>query len=182
MFKFKSKVFIGCAAIFLAASSAQASGFYDIKMKNHMGKNLDFAKFRGKPVLIVNIASSCGFTPQLGDMAIVHEQYKERGLQVVAVPSNSFNQEALDSLKAGEFCETRYKSKYIVTEKVDVTGPKKSELYKFLVANAPTDKGKDVSWNFGKFLVDKNGNVVARLSPEVKPTANELTTLIEKYL
>jgi glutathione peroxidase len=170
-------------ATFLSVSSYSLAGsFYDIKMKDFRGKELDFSKFKGKSVLLVNIASGCGYTPQLGDMASLHEKYKDKGFLIVAVPSNSFNQEKLDSVKVGEFCELKYKSKYLVTEKSEVIGDKKIELFQFLVANAPSDKGKDVSWNFNKFLVSKNGTVLARFPSDVSPTSKEITEWIEKSL
>jgi glutathione peroxidase len=166
----------------LGSGFSFAGNFYDIKMKDFRGKDLDFSKFKNQSVLIVNIASGCGYTPQLGDMATLHEQYKTKGLAVVAVPSNSFNQEKLDSVKVGEFCELKYKSKYLVTEKSEVIGDKKIELYKFLVGSSPSEKGKDVSWNFNKFLVDKKGSVIGRFSSDVSPTSKEVTDLIEKSL
>ena len=172
-----------CLVGLLSISSFSFGGsFYDIKMKDFRGKTLDFSAFRDKLVLVVNIASGCGYTPQLGDLVALHEKYKDKGLVIVAVPSNSFNQEKLDSLKVGEFCELKYKSKYLVTEKSDVIGGSKVELYKFLVTNAPSDKGKDVSWNFHKFLVSKKGDVLARFPSEPAPMSKEITDVIEKNL
>jgi len=151
-------------------------------MKDFRGKELDFSAFRDKLVLVVNIASGCGYTPQLGDLVALHEKYRAKGLVIVAVPSNSFHQEKLESLKVGEFCELKYKSKYLVTEKSDVIGDNKVELYKFLVAHAPSDKDKDVSWNFHKFLVSKKGEVLARFPSEPAPMSKEITDVIEKNL
>jgi len=178
----KSIVKLFFAVLYFVSSYSWAGTFYTIKMKDYRGNELDFSKFKDAPVLVVNIASGCGYTPQLGELATLHQKYKERGLVIVAVPSNSFNQEKLDSIKVGEFCELKYKSKYLVTEKSEVIGNKKIELYQFLVANAPSEKGKDVSWNFNKFLVGKKGTVLARFPSDVTPTSKEITELIEKNL
>lgn len=180
MFKSIFKLFL--VGMIFVSSPSFAKSFYEIKMKDFRGKELDFSEFRDKLVLVVNIASGCGYTPQLGDLVALHEKYKDKGLVIVAVPSNSFHQEKLDSLKVGEFCELKYKSKYLVTEKSDVIGGNKVVLYKFLVAHAPADKGKDVSWNFHKFLVSKKGEVLARFSSEPAPMSKEITDLIEKNL
>jgi glutathione peroxidase len=166
----------------LTATSSIASDLYKLKMKDSRGGDIDFTKFKNKLMLIVNVASGCGFTPQLGEMTTVHEKYRDKGLEVLAIPSNSFNQEKLDSVKVGDFCELKYKAKYTVTEKSDVIGDNKISLYKFLVNNSPADKGKDVAWNFHKFIVDKKGAVIARFPSNISPTSKEITDIIEKNL
>ena len=166
----------------LIAATSYAESLYDFKMKDYRGKEVNFAKFKDKLILIVNVASGCGFTPQLGDMTAVYDKYKERGFDIIAIPSNSFNQENLESIKVGDFCELKYKAKYTITEKSEVIGDHKIPLYKFLVANSPSDKGRDVSWNFHKFLISKKGEIIARFPSKTSPTSKEITSLIEKNL
>lgn len=167
---------------FFLATSSIASELYKLKMKDSRGGDIDFTKYKNKLLLIINVASGCGFTSQLGEMTTVHEKYKSKGLEVLAIPSDSFNQEKLDSIKVGDFCELKYKAKYTVTEKSDVIGDNKIPLFKFLVTNSPLEKGKDVAWNFHKFIVNKKGAVIARFPSNISPTSKEITDIIEKNL
>jgi glutathione peroxidase len=174
----KMATFVGL----LIASNSYSETVYDFKMKDYRGKEVNFSKFRDKLILIVNVASGCGFTPQLGEMTAVYEKYKDKGFDIIAIPSNSFNQESLESIKVGDFCELKYKAKYTITEKSEVIGDHKIPLYRFLVANSPSDKGKDVSWNFNKFLINRKGEIIARFPSKTSPTSKEITSLIEKNL
>jgi len=156
------------------------------KTKSLQGKDVDLTKYQGKVLLIVNVASQCGATPQYEQLEDLHEKYAEQGLAVIGVPCNQFGQQEPGSAKEiDEFCKSTYEVQFDLLEKVDVNGEKTSPLFKKLKDQAGkvnADAAGDVKWNFEKFLVSRDGKVVARYRTGVKPDAPEVVKTIEAEL
>jgi glutathione peroxidase len=153
-------------------------------VKTLQGEEVDLAKYAGKVVMIVNVASKCGYTPQYKQLQQLHEKYAERGLAVLGFPCNQFLwQEPGSEAEIGEFCRMNYGVTFDMFAKVDVKGEKVCELYKFLTSldTKPKAAGK-ISWNFEKFLVNRSGIVVARFGSGTKPDAPEVVEVIEREL
>jgi glutathione peroxidase len=148
------------------------------------GSPLDTSALSERAVLIVNVASKCGLTPQYRGLESLQERYGERGFAVLGVPCNQFaGQEPGTAEEIETFCSTTYGVTFPMTEKVDVNGPGRHPLYAWLTA-AADDKGEagDVAWNFEKFLVAPHGQVVARFRPQTEPESDEVTSAIESLL
>ena len=144
--------------------------FYDFKVNDYRGKEVDFSIYKGKVLLIVNTATRCGFTPQYEGLEKLYEKYHEQGFMILDFPCNQFMGQAPGSSeKIHETCTLKYKIMFDQFEKIDVNGKNRHPLYQFLIENSPVDTGKRISWNFNKFLVDKEGHVVNRFSSSTKP-------------
>ncbi len=157
---------------------------HDISIDALKGGPLDLASMRGKALLIVNVASECGLTPQYVGLEKLYETYGDRGLVVLGVPCNQFGgQEPGTPVEIAEFCRVNYGVRFPLTEKVEVNGPGRHPLYQAL-ADTPDAEGKagDVQWNFEKFLLAPDGQVVARVRPNVEPESPELIEAIERVL
>jgi glutathione peroxidase len=154
------------------------------KMKGIDGKDVDLAQFKGKVVLVVNVASRCGYTNQYKGLQELYDQFGKDGLVVLGVPSNDFGkQEPGTEEDIQKFCTANYKVTFPMTAKVEVKGANKVDLYKALTSAAPADKnGTEVGWNFEKFLIGRNGQVVARFRSGVAPESNELQGAIRAEL
>jgi glutathione peroxidase len=148
------------------------------------GSPLELEQFEGKAVLIVNVASKCGYTPQYAGLDEIHKRYKDRGFSVLGVPCNQFGgQEPGSPEEIAAFCSTTYGVTFPLTEKVDVNGTHRHPLYAELALTADGDgEAGDVGWNFEKFLVGPDGEVVARFRSKVTPEAPELLAAIESAL
>ncbi|MFD9903771.1 glutathione peroxidase [Streptomyces sp. NPDC059063] len=158
---------------------------YDaVEIERLQGGPADLAQYRGKAVLIVNVASKCGLTPQYEGLERLHETYAARGFTVLGVPCNQFmGQEPGTSDEIAEFCSATYGVTFPMTEKVDVNGEARHALYRNLVTAVDAEGHTgDVRWNFEKILVDGSGNAVARFSPQTEPDAPELIAAIEAAL
>jgi glutathione peroxidase len=144
--------------------------------------NLD--QYRGRTLLIVNVASKCGLTPQYASLQALYEKYADRGLVVLAVPCNQFGgQEPGTALEIADFCEAQFGVTFPITEKVEVNGPGRHELFEWLTdAPDPDGVAGDIRWNFEKFVVEPEGRVVARFRPLTDPLSPELVTAVEKHL
>ncbi|BDG32303.1 glutathione peroxidase [Parageobacillus thermoglucosidasius] len=155
---------------------------YEFTAKTIRGKEQSLADYKGKVLLIVNTASKCGFTPQYKELQELYEQYRERGLVVLSFPCNQFgNQEPGTEEEIERFCQVNYGVTFPIFAKVDVNGEQAHPLFRYLTEKAPGVFGtKAIKWNFTKFLIDRNGNVVARFAPQTKPS--ELKSEIEKLL
>jgi glutathione peroxidase len=140
--------------------------------------------YAGKTLLVVNVASQCGLTPQYGGLQKLYEQYRGRGLEVLGFPCNQFGgQEPGTEGEIKTFCESRYGVTFPMFAKVEVNGAGRHPLYAFLTAQPTQPDGPgDIQWNFAKFLVDKSGNVVARFAPTIAPVAPELRQAVERAL
>lgn len=146
------------------------------------GKDVKLSDFKGKVLLIVNVASKCGYTPQYTGLEAIYEKYKDNGLEILAFPCNDFGgQEPGTNEEIKDFCTTKYDVTFTLFDKVKVLGDEKSPLYTRLVNSDVVEKG-DIKWNFEKFLIDKTGNIVSRFRSKVKPESEELTNAIEKEL
>ena len=163
--------------------TALASDFYAIKEKSIKGEEFKMSDLKGKTVLVVNIASQCGYTGQLDGLESLYKKYKDKNFVVVGVPTNDFGGQTPEDDKAMlEFCQKNYNVTFPVLTKKTVQGKEKRELYKFLTEKTPKEYQGDISWNFEKFLVNKDGNVVGRYKSSVKPDDKELTKKIESSL
>jgi glutathione peroxidase len=137
------------------------STLYNIKIDSLQGTAIDFSEFKDNYILIVNVASKCGFTPQYKDLQELHEKYSSN-LKVIGVPCNQFGgQEPGNSEEIHEFCEVNYGVSFLITEKIDVKGPKQHPLYKWLTQKEVNgNKNSKVKWNFQKYLIDKEGRLI----------------------
>jgi glutathione peroxidase len=164
-------------------SSAFGSDFYSITEKSIKGEEFKLSSLKGKTVLIVNIASQCGFTGQLDDLEALYKKYKEKNLVVLGVPTNDFGgQTPEDDKSMLEFCQKNYKVTFPILTKKTILGKEKRELYKFLTEKSAKDFQGDVGWNFVKFLVSKDGKVIARFTSYVAPDDKDLLKKIESAL
>jgi glutathione peroxidase len=145
------------------------------------GSNLDFSVFRGKPLLIVNTASKCGFTPQLAGLEEIHERFGPQGLVVIGFPCDQFaHQEPGTSEEIESFCRKNYGVSFQIMEKIEVNGPGTHPLFEYLKRAAPGAVGKSIKWNFTKFLVQPDGSAVKRFAPDFVPS--RMVPDIEKAL
>ena len=157
------------------------SNISDIAVKNIEGKSQTFADYKGNVLLIVNVASKCGYTPQYTGLEQLNKDYGDKGLKVLGFPCNDFGaQEPGTNEEIAQFCTTNYGVSFDMMDKVHAKGSEQHPLYQTLTS-AVEPKG-DVQWNFEKFLVNKQGEVVARYGSGVKPTSSELTQAIEAEL
>lgn len=157
------------------------SNISDIAVKNIAGKSETFADYQGKVLLIVNVASYCGYTPQYKGLEQLNQDYREQGLRVLGFPCNDFGaQEPGTNEEIAKFCETSYGVSFDMMDKVHAKGSEQHPLYQILT-KAVEPKG-DVAWNFEKFLIGKQGEVVARFGSGVTPTSPELIQAIEAEL
>lgn len=169
---------------------------YDFKALTSKGKELDFAQFEGKVLLIVNTASKCGFTPQFAGLEALNQKYKDKGLVVIGFPCNQFKEQdpGTDS-QIEEFCQINYGVSFQIMKKIDVNGSCADPIFEYLKEQAPTEaynglkakaakalfktisnsveKDSDIKWNFTKFLISKDGNTIKRYSPTTEPEKME---------
>ncbi|MEW5848307.1 MAG: glutathione peroxidase [Myxococcota bacterium] len=152
--------------------------FHDHTVTSLEGQPFPLNQFKGRVVLVVNTASQCGFTPQYAGLEKLHEEYNGKGLTVLGVPSNDFGaQEPGTEQQIAQFCTTKFGVKFPMTSKNVVKGKDKSALYQFL-----TDKHGEPKWNFHKYLVGKNGEVLGAFQSSVAPESKELRSAIDKAL
>jgi glutathione peroxidase len=177
------KKLIGAICL-MSAAMFGASSVYEFTMNSIDGKPLPLASFQGKVLLIVNVASKCGFTPQYEGLEAVYEKFKDQGFVIVGFPANNFMaQEPGTNEEIKTFCSTKYNVKFPLYSKISVKGDDKAPLYQFLTDTAANPKtGGEIKWNFTKFLVDRNGRVIARFESPVKPDSPEVIGAIEKAL
>ncbi|MGW7261928.1 glutathione peroxidase [Streptomyces sp. NPDC054842] len=157
---------------------------FDVEIGALQGGSADLAQYRGKAVLVVNVASKCGLTPQYAGLERLHERYADQGFTVLGVPCNQFlGQEPGSSEEIAEFCSATYGVTFPMTEKAEVNGDGRHPLYGLLVDTADAEGHTgDIRWNFEKFLVGPDGEVLARFSPQTEPEAPELVAAVEKAL
>jgi glutathione peroxidase len=170
----------------LAASVGWAAPktIYDFTMRSIDGDQVSLGAYKGKVVLLVNVASKCGFTPQYSALEALYEKYKDRGLVIVGVPANNFmSQEPGTDEEIKKFCSSKYSVSFPMMSKVSVKGDDKTPLYTFLTdpSSDPQFAG-DIKWNFTKFLFDRSGKPVARFEPATKPDSPEVTAAVEAAL
>jgi glutathione peroxidase len=159
------------------------SGIIDHTVVSLTGETVDLGSFRGHPILIVNTASKCGYTPQYDSLQKLHEQYGERGLVVIGFPSNDFgNQEPGTAKEIGQFCRLNYGVTFPMMAKVHAKGPDQAPVYRALTAESDPAFRGEVRWNFTKFLIDAEGRVVARFEPSVDPLDEQVISAVEALL
>ena len=154
--------------------------FYDFKINSISGELINLNDFRGKPVLVVNTESYCGFTKQYDDMQELWEKYKDKGLIVLGVPSNSFNQEKKNNSEVKEFCEVNFNINFPLTEITNVKGNNAHELFKWAKENH--GKSAEPKWNFHKILINKEGEVQDTFASFTKPMSKKIVKAIENIL
>jgi len=144
--------------------------FYDFSATKMNGEVVKMDEYKGKVVLVVNTASKCGFTPQFKELEGLNKKYKEQGLEILGFPCNQFaNQEPGNNSEIEKFCSLNYGVSFTMFEKIDVNGKNEHPLYGFLKSQKSGLFGNKIKWNFTKFLIDKEGNVVKRYAPSVTP-------------
>lgn len=162
----------------------EETSIYEIKVTNIDGDDVNLEKYKGKVLMFVNTASECGYTPQYKGLQAIYDKYKEKGFVVLGFPANNFGgQEPGTNKEIKEFCTLRYKVTFPMFAKISVKGDDIHPLYNFLTSDETNPKfAGDVSWNFNKFLVDQNGETIARFSSKEVPESKEVTSAIEKAL
>jgi glutathione peroxidase len=164
--------------------AAQAKSVYDFTMRSIDGQQVRLKSYKGKVVLLVNVASKCGFTPQYAGLEALYEKYKDRGLVIVGIPANNFaSQEPGTNEEIKKFCSTKYNVTFPMMAKVSVLGQDQTPLYAFLTDKSVNPQiGGHIKWNFTKFIFDRKGKPVARFEPAVTPDSPQVTAAIEGAL
>jgi glutathione peroxidase len=177
-----SLILILCLAVMTAA--AEPKNIYDFTMRSIDGQQVSLGNYKGKVVLLVNVASRCGFTPQYAGLEALYEKYKDQGLIIVGIPANNFaQQEPGTNEEIKKFCSSKYNVSFPMMSKVSVKGDDKTPLYQFLTDKSSDPQfGGDIQWNFTKFLFDREGRAVARFEPAVKPDSPEMQAAVEAAL
>jgi glutathione peroxidase len=177
----KRLITVAALAAFLIAPAFSQTSFYDFTVETIDGEQFSFADLKGKKVMIVNTASKCGHTPQYKDLELLHKAYKSK-VVIIGFPANNFmNQEPGTNDDIKEFCDSKYGVTFPMMAKISVKGNDMHPLYKWLTsksANGVLDS--DVAWNFQKYLIDENGNLVGFLKPAVKPLSDEVVMWVTK--
>ncbi len=159
---------------------SEEKNFHSFTVKSIDDKDVSLADYKGKVVLVVNVASKCGLTPQYKGLQELYDKYKDKGFEIVAFPANNFGkQEPGTNLEIKNFCSEKYKVTFNMMSKIEVAGSEKHELYKYLTEK--TD-GVEISWNFEKFLIGPDGNIIERFKPKTKPDDKKLVETLEKAL
>jgi len=160
------------------------ASIYDFVVKDIDGNDVKLEQFKGKVMLIVNVASKCGFTPQYEGLQKIYMQYKDKGLVVLGFPANNFmNQEPGTNEQIKQFCSLNYNVTFPMFSKISVKGKDIAPLYQYLTSKETNPQfAGEISWNFNKFLVDRSGKIIARFGSRTKPESEELIQAIEKAL
>lgn len=184
-------LFMGILAMTACNSTSAApttplaeKSLYDFTMKDIDKQDVKLEQYKGKVLLIVNVASQCGYTPQYQGLQKIYAQYKDQGFTILGFPANNFGeQEPGSNEEIKTFCTTKYQVAFPIFSKISVVGGDKHPFYRFLTEKATDPEfAGDISWNFNKFLVDKTGKIVARFDSDVTPESATLTSAIEKAL
>lgn len=178
------KKLVLCLMICAVALMAGEKSVYHFTLNTIDGQPAPLAAYKGKVVLLVNVASRCGYTPQYTALESTYEKYKDRGFVIVGIPANNFGgQEPGTNAEIKTFCTSKYNVTFPMMSKVSVKGEDTTPLYQFLTDKTTHPQtGGEIKWNFTKFLVGPNGHVITRFEPEVTPDAPEVTSAIEKAL
>ena len=160
--------------------AAQSSGFYDFKVKTLEGEDFDFSSLKGKKVMVVNVASKCGLTPQYKELQEVYDNYRGANFVIIGFPANNFmNQEPGSADEIRKFCSDNYGVTFPIMEKISVKGNDMHPLYQWLTSKEKNGvKDSEVSWNFQKYLIDEKGNLAEVIPPKEKPTSEKVIAWI----
>ncbi len=177
-------IVVACSSISDSQEAAKSKSIYDHKLTTIDGESVELSKYKGKVLLIVNVASECGMTPQYSGLQALHEKYKDRGLAVLGVPCNQFGaQEPGSDKEIKKFCTSNYRVSFDLFSKVDVKGKDAIPLFKQLTSVESTSVPPGpIGWNFEKFLVSRQGMVIARFGSGVEPDSSEVIDAITKAL
>ena len=176
------RILLGTLFVFMTFATASASNLFKLTAPDIDGSQLPLEKFQGKVIMVVNTASRCGFAPQYKGMEEIYRKYQDQGFVVLGFPSNDFNQEFSSNEKIKEFCEG-FSISFPLFASASVKGPKKQPVFNFLTNSSPHKAMQgDVRWNFEKFLVDRQGQVIARYPSAVPPTHPQIINEIKKLL
>jgi glutathione peroxidase len=168
--------------LFPMISLHAADSIYDIPLKDIDGKETTLKPYQGKVLLIVNVASKCGFTPQYAGLEAIYEKYKDQGLVVLGLPCNQFMfQEPGTSAEIKQFCSSKYNVTFPMFEKIDVNGDNRHPLYVLLAGKDSPQSGM-IKWNFTKFLISRDGKILQRYAPTTKPDSDDVVKAIEAAL
>ena len=173
-----------CVAAFVTAlmSSASAAPLHEISVKDIDGHAVKLDTYRGKVLLIVNVASECGYTPQYQGLQALFEKYQSKGIVVLGFPCNQFGgQEPGPSADIKQFCSTKFHVTFPLFEKIEVNGPNRAPLYTLLAGKSSPFPG-NIKWNFGKFLVGRDGAILKRFDSDAEPDSPEVVRAIEGAL
>ena len=167
-----------------AGDPAKAKSVHDFKLNDIDGKPVDLSTYKGKVLMIVNTASKCGHTPQYASLEKIYDQYKAQGFEVLAFPANEFrSQEPGTNAEIKEFCSSKYDVSFPLFSKIVVKGEGMHPLYQYITSSEKNPQtGGEIKWNFTKFLVDRDGKIVQRFEPAVKPDDAKVTAAIETVL
>ena len=170
--------------MFAAFVAGEGKTVFDYTLNTIDGQPAPLAAYKGKIVLLVNVASRCGFTPQYTALESIYEKYKDRGFVIIGIPANNFGaQEPGTNQEIKTFCQSKYNVTFPMMSKVSVKGEDKTPLYQYLTDKSANPKtGGDIQWNFTKFLVGPQGQIIARFEPKVTPDSPEVTGAIENAL
>jgi glutathione peroxidase len=170
-------------AMATASSSFAAETFHDLKVKDIDGKDLDLATLKGKVVLVVNVASQCGYTRQYANLQRLHERFADKGLVVLGIPANNYGgQEPGTDAEIKTFCSTDYGVTFPMLSKVSADGADQAPVFRFLTGAENPDFTGRISWNFEKFLVGKDGKVLRRFKSSAEPDGDEVVAAVEAAL
>ncbi|MCU1294350.1 MAG: Glutathione peroxidase, partial [Bryobacterales bacterium] len=163
---------------------ASAGSVYDYTLDSIDGKPTPLSSFKGKVVMLVNVASRCGYTPQYTGLESLYEKHKDQGFVIVGIPANNFmSQEPGTNAEIKTFCKSKYDVKFPIMAKVSVKGADTTPLYQFLTSKQQNPKtGGEIQWNFTKFLIDRDGRIIARFEPAVTPEDPALTSAVTAAL
>jgi glutathione peroxidase len=172
------------AVVSLAASALSAASIYDYTINSIDGKPTPLSSYKGKVVLLVNVASRCGYTPQYTGLELLYEKNKDKGFVIVGVPANNFmSQEPGTNEEIKTFCKSKYDVQFPIMSKVSVKGSDKTPLYQYLTSAEQNPKtGGEIKWNFTKFLIGRDGQILARFEPAVTPEDPALTSAVSSAL
>jgi len=165
-------------------SASEPKTVYDVTVRDIDGKSVNLSRYKGKVLLIVNVASKCGLTPQYEALQALYDRYKSKGLVVLGVPANEFgNQEPGTDAEIKQFCTTKYRVTYPMFSKIVVKGEGQHSLYRLLTSAQTEPEGAgEISWNFTKFLISRSGRIAARFSPRTRPDDPALVSALEELL
>jgi glutathione peroxidase len=168
----------------LMSTAFAASNVHEFTLNALNGTPTPLASFKGKVMLVVNVASQCGYTPQYEGLQALYVKYKDQGFVIAGFPANNFGgQEPGTNEEIGAFCKSKYGVTFPMFAKISVKGGDKAPLYQFLTDKSANPKtGGEIQWNFTKFLVDRNGGVIQRFEPAVEPESGELVSAVEAAL
>lgn len=176
------KSFFLIITLTFSIASISQTNFYDFKVKNINGEEFSLNQLKGKKIMIVNVASKCGLTPQYTDLQELYELYKDKNFVIIGFPANNFlNQEPGTNEEIAEFCKVNYGVTFPIMEKISVKGNDIHPLYEWLTNKELNGVWSgDVTWNFQKFLIDENGYFIKSLSPRTSPKSDEVINLINQ--